>query len=84
MLRTAAARACALPAARLAPTALPHARSMALGREEGEDVVVKLVRTRETSLSWAAGGRRGAWGPRPLGWVARALRVRRPLQRQCA
>jgi hypothetical protein len=59
MLRTAAVRACALPAARLAPTALPFARAMALGREEGEDLVVKKVRTRKTSLSWGAGGRLG-------------------------
>jgi hypothetical protein len=44
MLRAAAVRASALHAVRLAPTALPHARSMVLGLEEGEDVVKKQVR----------------------------------------
>mmetsp|Transcript_62033 Transcript_62033/g.142030 ORF Transcript_62033/g.142030 Transcript_62033/m.142030 type:complete len:134 (+) Transcript_62033:34-435(+) len=43
MLRAAAVRASALPAVRLAPTALPHARAMTLGREEGDDVIKKKM-----------------------------------------
>jgi hypothetical protein len=55
LLRAAATRVSTPAAMRLAPTVVPHARSMALGREEGDDVIKAKVRAQPPDPGRAAG-----------------------------